>query len=165
MVMVILYVLYLNAMLIIVGVPDFTYITWNPTINLIPFQDFCKSNILGMVLNIVMFVPFGFFLPILFERYQKWFHTLTAGIIMSLLIEVMQLYTFRASDIDDLLMNTLGTVVGFCVAKLFLRHRKMVDEDNKEWLKLFAINSIVLLVIIFIRYPMMACIYPLIGLD
>ncbi len=95
----------------------------------------------------------------------KWFHTLTAGIIMSLLIEVMQLYTFRASDIDDLLMNTLGTVVGFGVAKLFLRHRKMVDEDNKEWLKLFAINSIVLLVIIFIRYPMMACIYSLIWLD
>lgn len=64
-------------------------------------------------------VPFGFFLPIYFARYQKWYRTLTAGITTSLLIEIIQLYTFRASDIDDLLMNTLGTVIGFLIAKLF----------------------------------------------
>lgn len=161
----VLYVLYLNAMLIIIGVPDFTYITWQPTINLIPFQDFCMSNIRGMLLNIVMLVPFGFFLPIYFARYQKWYHTLIAGITTSLLIEIIQLYTFRASDIDDLLMNTLGTVIGFLIAKLFLRHRKNDYKEDKDWLKLIVINGVVLLVIIFIRYPMMASIYPLIGLD
>ena len=93
----ILYVLYMNAMLIIVGIPNFEYITLKPIINLIPFQNFKPSNIVGMILNIVMLVPFGFFLPILFERYKKFYRTLTAGIITSLLIEIIQLYTFRAS--------------------------------------------------------------------
>lgn len=161
----ILYVLYLNAMLIIIGVPDFNYITWQPTINFIPFQDFCMSNIRGMLLNIVMLVPFGFFLPMYFARYQKWYRTLIAGITTSLLIEIIQLYTFRASDIDDLLMNTLGTVIGFLIAKLFLRHRKNDHKEDKDWLKLIVINGVVLFVIMFIRYPMMASIYPLIGLD
>ncbi len=161
----ILYVLYLNAVLIIIGVPNFEYITWQPTINLIPFNDFSVRNIVGMILNIVMFVPFGFFLPVYFERYKKWYHTLAAGIITSLLIEIIQLYTFRATDIDDLLMNTFGTIIGFIVANMFLRHKKNVYKDNKDLLKLIVINSVVLLVIVFIRYPMMARIYPLIGLD
>lgn len=155
----ILYVLYLNAMLIIVGVPDFSYITWHPTINLIPFNDFSMSNIMGMILNIVMLVPFGFFLPVYFSRYQKWYYTLTAGFIISFLIEVIQLFTFRASDIDDLLMNTLGTAIGFAIARIFLQHRKRVNKEHKDLFKLVVINSVVLLIIIFIRYPMMASIY------
>lgn len=158
----ILYVLYLNAMLIITGVPDFSYITWRPAINVIPFHDFSIYNIVGMILNIVMFVPFGFFLPVYFVRYQKWYHTLAAGFFMSLLIEVIQMFTFRASDIDDLLMNTLGTAIGFALSRMFLRHSKKPDKDNKDWIKLVVINSMVLLVIIFIRYPMMEYIYSFI---
>lgn len=155
----ILYVLYLNAMLIIVGVPGLSYITWQPMINLIPFQDLSLSNIMGMILNIVMLVPFGFFLPVYFSRYQKWYDTLAAGLLMSFLIEVIQLFTFRASDIDDLLMNTLGTAIGFAFAKIFLRHRKHANKEHRDLLKLVVINSVVLVVIIFIRYPMMASIY------
>ena len=161
----VLYVLYLNAMLIIIGVPDINYVAWHPTINLIPFNDFTMSNIVGMILNIVMLVPMGFFLPIYFERYKKWYRTLAVGITTSLLIEIIQLYTFRASDIDDLLMNTLGTLFGFIIAKMCLRHKKSNDKDNKDLLKLIVINSVVLLVIVFIRYPMMELIYPLIGLN
>lgn len=160
----ILYVLYMNAMLIIVGIPNFEYITLKPIINLIPFQNFKPSNIVGMILNIVMLVPFGFFLPILFERYKKFYRTLTAGIITSLLIEIIQLYTFRASDIDDLIMNTLGTVVGFFVAKMIIRRKESANKGSKEWLKLITINGVVLLVIFFIRYPMMEQIYSFIGL-
>ena len=53
--------LYLNAMYIVIGVPGIQYICWDPTINLIPFQDFSPSNITGMVLNTVMFAPLGLF--------------------------------------------------------------------------------------------------------
>ena len=81
---------------------------------------------------------------------------------MSFLIEVIQLFTFRASDIDDLLMNTLGTVIGFALSKIFLRHRKRANTEHRDLLKLSVINCIVLAVIIFIRYPMMDCIYSFI---
>lgn len=161
----ILYILYLNAMLIIIGVPDFSYIIWQPTINLIPFQDFSSSNILGMILNIVMFVPFGFFLPVYFAQFQKWYHTLAAGCIMSFLIEVIQLFTFRATDIDDVLMNVLGTVIGFMIARMFFRRKKCASEGNKDLIKLILMNSVVLVVIVFVRYPLMAGMYSLIGIN
>ena len=51
---VLLFAVYMNAVLIIVGIPNVAYIRWDPTINWIPFHDFSSSNILGMVLNFIM---------------------------------------------------------------------------------------------------------------
>lgn len=159
-----LLILYLNAMYIVVGVPGVQYIVWDPTINLIPFQDFSTSNILGMVLNAVMFAPLGFLLPLFFERYRHLGRTLAAGFLTSLAVELIQLLTFRATDADDLIMNTLGCLVGFLLAKLIFRHRTAVYRGKKDWLELVIINGIVLLVIVFIRYPLMEVMLNLIAL-
>ena len=153
--------LYLNAMYIVIGVPGIQYIRWDPTINLIPFQDFSPSNITGMVLNTVMFAPLGFLLPAYFERYRRWGRTLAAGFLTSLAVEAIQLFTFRATDVDDLIMNALGTLVGFLLAKLIFRHRTALFRGRKDWLELVIINGVVLLVIVFIRYPLMEAILNL----
>ena len=147
--------LYLNAMYIVIGVPGVQYIVWDPTLNLIPFQDFSTSNIMGMVLNMVMFAPLGFLLPAYFERYRHWGRTLAAGFLTSLTVELVQLFTFRATDVDDLIMNTLGTFVGFLLAKLIFRHRTALYRGKKDWLELIVVNAIILLVIVFVRYPLM----------
>ncbi len=156
--------LYLNAMYIVIGVPGVQYICWDPTLNLIPFQDFSPSNIMGMVLNAVMFAPLGFLLPAYFERYRHWGRTLAAGFLTSQTVELIQLFTFRATDVDDLIMNTLGTLVGFLIAKLIFRHRTALYRGKKDWLELLIINGIVLLVIVFIRYPLMEAILNLVKL-
>lgn len=147
--------LYLNAMYIVIGVPGVQYICWDPTLNLIPFQDFSARNVEGMVLNAIMFAPLGFLLPAYFERYRHWGRTLAAGFLTSLTVELIQLFTFRATDVDDLIMNTLGTLVGFLLAKLILRHRTAVYRGKKDWLELIVVNAIILLVIVFVRYPLM----------
>ena len=156
--------LYLSAMYIVVGVPGVQYIVWDPTLNLIPFQDFSARNIEGMILNAVMFAPLGFLLPAYFERYRHWGRTLAAGFLTSLTVELVQLFTFRATDVDDLIMNTLGTFVGFLLAKLIFRHRTALYRGKKDWLELVIINGIVLLVIVFIRYPMMEAMLNLLKL-
>lgn len=153
--------LYLNAMYIVVGVPGAQYIVWDPTLNLIPFQDFSTSNITGMVLNAIMFAPLGFLLPAYFERYRRWGRTLAAGFLTSVAVELIQLFTFRATDVDDLIMNTLGTLVGFLMAKLVFGHRIAVYRGKKDWLELVIINGIVLLTIVFVRYPLMEAILNL----
>ena len=153
--------LYLNAMYIVIGVPGIQYICWDPTLNLIPFQDFSARNIEGMILNAVMFAPLGFLLPAYFERYRHWGRTLAAGFLTSLTVELIQLFTLRATDVDDLIMNTLGTLVGFLLAKLFFRHRTTVYRGKKDWLELVIINGIILLTIVFIRYPLMEAIVNL----
>ena len=156
--------LYLNAMYIVIGVPGIQYIRWDPTINLIPFQDFSPSNITGMVLNTVMFAPLGFLLPAYFERYRRWGRTVAAGFLTSLTVEAIQLFTLRATDVDDLIMNTLGTLAGFLLAKLIFRHRSAVFRGRKDWLELMMVNAIVLLTIVFVRYPLMEVVLGLLKI-
>ena len=157
----VLLTLYLNAMYIVIGVPGVQYICWDPTLNLIPFQDFSARNMEGMVLNAIMFAPLGFLLPAYFERYRHWGRTLAAGFLTSLTVELIQLFTFRATDVDDLIMNTLGTLVGFLIAKLVFGHRSAVYRGRKDWLELMIVNAIVLLTIVFVRYPLMEAILNL----
>lgn len=156
--------LYLNAMYIVIGVPGVRYIVWDPTINWIPFQDFSPSNITGMVLNAIMFAPLGFLLPAYFERYRHWGRTLGAGFLTSLTVELIQLFTFRATDVDDLIMNTVGTLVGFLIAKLIFHHRTAVYRGRKDWLELMMVNAIVLLTIVFVRYPLMEILLKLLKI-
>ncbi|MDO5546224.1 MAG: VanZ family protein [Eubacteriales bacterium] len=156
-----LLVLYLNAMYIVIGVPGLEYIRWNPNMNLVPFTNLLPSSLVGMALNILMFLPLGFLLPACFERYRRWNRTLVAGFLTSLTVELIQLFTFRATDVDDLIMNTLGTLVGFLLAKLIFRHRSAVYRGKKDWLELVIVNAIVLLTIVFVRYPLMEAILNL----
>lgn len=86
---------------------------FDPNINLIPFKDGIE---ISSILNIIFFMPFGFLLPTLWEKYRTFLPTLSQGILFSLIIEIGQLFIpYRATDIDDLIMNTIGTICGWIV--------------------------------------------------
>lgn len=161
---IILFVLYMNAMLIIIGTPAYSYLVWDPTINWIPFSDFSMSNILGMILNIVMFIPFGSFLPIYFKYFRKMQITVLAGFLMSLSIEIMQLFTFRATDIDDLIMNTFGALAGYGISKMIMGKNHNYEKEDKDRMKLFVMILVIGLVIVFVRYPIMECLYEVLKI-
>ena len=72
----------------------------------------------NLACNIIMFMPFGFLLP-LFAKRNKWWHILITGIIASVIIEVIQgLLGIGISDIDDVILNTFGLILGFLIYKL-----------------------------------------------
>lgn len=79
--------------------------------NLRPFQTFQFSPyfLLG---NIAMFVPFGLFSALLWRGYT-WRRALLTGLALTSCIECWQLCIGRAFDIDDLMLNTFGTLCGF----------------------------------------------------
>lgn len=149
----VLFVVYMNAMFCVVGIPSAQFVRWNPEINWIPFRDFSSANIVGMSLNILMFIPFGAFLPIYFGRFWKMSTTVLAGAFMSFTIEVLQLFTFRLTDIDDLIMNTLGTLLGYGIGAIIVHKQKepLVDHDV---MKLIAIIGICMLVVVFVNEPL-----------
>lgn len=91
---------------------------FNPNINLIPLSD---GFSLGFILNIVLFLPLGFLCPLLSRYYQSVKHTFFIGCGLSLFIEIIQLFTqYRATDIDDLITNTVGALLGyFCFRLLY----------------------------------------------
>ena len=72
-------------------------------------------------LNIILFIPLGFMFPIIHSKSFRRFQispviTIFIGFALSFSIEVMQYITGRGlADIDDLINNTLGAVIGFLI--------------------------------------------------
>lgn len=89
--------------------------------NLIPLhtiRSYFVSNVdtrfvINIVANILMFSPTGFCLPLLWQRYRAWWKILCIGIIFSAGIETAQLFVGRSVDIDDVILNTAGVMLGY----------------------------------------------------
>ena len=73
-------------------------------------------NVVG---NVCVFVPFGAFLPALFAKCKRLFSVLLFTLELSFVVEIVQLVTKIGSfDVDDLLLNTLGGILGYFVYKI-----------------------------------------------
>lgn len=112
--------LYLAAVDAVVGLPSLLYIRFDQNINLVPFA-YMFSDYRSSLLNVLLFVPLGFFLPVLWRWFHSFLRTALFGLCFSLSIELLQLFTFRATDINDLMTNTLGTILGWCLGRLLLK--------------------------------------------
>lgn len=70
-------------------------------------------NIAG---NVIGFMPYGFYLPILFKRIQGVFPVFLFSLLLSLFAETTQLvFKVGSFDVDDLFLNTLGGIAGYLV--------------------------------------------------
>ncbi len=79
-------------------------------------------NILG---NIIAFMPFGFLLPLAFPRpkYEFWVLMCITYLVV-LTMECIQLFTMVGSfDVDDIILNSFGSAVGFFVYRMVMRKR------------------------------------------
>lgn len=72
-----------------------------------------------LVGNIVMFVPYGALLAVSFQRLRWWAVDLI-GLGTTVTIELVQPFLERSCDLDDIIANTLGAVIGCGIAKLIL---------------------------------------------
>ena len=82
--------------------------------------------------NALLFIPFGFILPILWNRFNNFIMCVSAGIIFSIAIEVYQYVTERGHvQTDDLLMNVLGTIIGYCLVLCCSGIRNRVMNSRK----------------------------------
>lgn len=111
---------YLSAVYVLVGLPNVTYVRLELNLNVVPFVGM-RDDLKNSMLNILLFVPFGFGLPVLWERYREGKWTVLSGLGLSLTIELLQMLTLRATDVNDLITNTLGTALGWFAAKLLLK--------------------------------------------
>ena len=74
-------------------------------------------NLLG---NIVVFMPFGIFVPLLEEKKRGIIFTTIVTALFSFVIETIQLVTKHGSfDVDDIVLNTLGGMLGFLLYVLW----------------------------------------------
>lgn len=129
-----LFVLYLTGVASQTIVPEFVIINdqlqavdlgFNPDrINLEPFNKIIETQILvenGHISylfievfgNICMFIPIGFFLPLLWDKFKNPFLTVFVCLFISFSIETIQLILPRGTDVDDIILNTSGGLIGY----------------------------------------------------
>ena len=76
----------------------------------------------GIILNILLFIPFGYILPLNCMKVDQWWKVTLAGLLISMFIEVMQLVLHRGfADVDDLINNTIGALIGWVCYTGFLK--------------------------------------------
>ena len=109
-------------------------------INLIPFRtiaqqfageidvnakDIASVAALNLAANLLLFSPLGFFLPAIGDKFTSFKRTILAGLSIVVLIETIQFFIGRSTDIDDVILNTVGIAVGYGIYKgvMFLFHR------------------------------------------
>ena len=147
-----LFSLYLAAVFSLVGIPNVTYVRMEMNLNLIPLLGMVE-DFSNCVLNILLFIPLGFFLPVLWEKFRKKHLTVMFGFGMSLLIELLQIFTFRATDVNDLITNGFGTLVGFLIADCAIgKYPAIRDAVNEKRTKdLYFVWLMAFLVMFFIH--------------
>ena len=140
---------YLSAVFAVAGLPDIRYMRFQPHFNFEPFA-YMFSDATSSLLNVLLFLPLGLFLPLLWNDYRPFWKTLLTGFFVSFLIEALQIFTFRATDVNDLITNTTGTLIGWSLARLILYYlrKPLPGDDSKDFL---IIGAIVLFIMFFIH--------------
>lgn len=92
-----------------------------------------KAFLLNVVGNVLAFWPCGFFLPVVSRRSRRWYNAILLCFGLSFGIEVTQLFLKVGSfDVDDLLLNTAGGILGFICNRIVQRYRIRRKRRAKE---------------------------------
>ena len=103
-------------------------INWIPMVNLLDYEVFSEI-LLNLIGNTAMFIPIGIVWPVCFKQLNTHGKVIAAGIGFSLAIEILQLPFYdRVSDVDDLILNTAGFLIGYGI---YLLVKKIVVLVHK----------------------------------
>ena len=111
---------YLFGLLTVTGIGFTSTMNFHPNISWTPFIGMITGPV-DTLLNVILFVPLGFFLPLLYKRYHNMKTVALSGFLVSFAVEFFQMFGWGSSDINDLITNTVGACVGFWAYCLFSR--------------------------------------------
>ena len=132
---------------------------FEPTLVLVPFLDMISGPI-DTMLNIILFVPLGSFLPLLYKKYGHIGSVALVSFLLSLSIEIIQMFGRGATDINDLITNTVGACLGFFIYQLLC---KFVSKEFLSKFHSYKINERTeLLLFILYSFVIMLTIQPII---
>ncbi|WP_434564842.1 VanZ family protein [Thermoanaerobacterium thermosaccharolyticum] len=105
---------------------------YTPNVNIVPMKDIIilmrlqPINIVikNVVGNIILFIPLGFFVPIIYRKMNKFNYTLLLGLCVSVFIEIAQFiidyltkYPNHTCDVNDVILNIIGLILGFIIQR------------------------------------------------
>lgn len=144
------FIIYILLLYYIVTFQDNNY----GTNNFVPFREIFRydvnsrlflKNVIG---NVLLFVPFGIFVTY-YVKNDKVYQTLFLSILVSCSIEFAQSVIGRTADIDDVILNTIGGILGYIIFKF---GGKLVDKLPKFMKSQVFLDVLCLVIILFIIY-------------
>ena len=125
-------------------------------INIIPFREITRYEIgstlffYNVIGNIALFIPFGYFMSDKLKA-KKTTHIIIISTIISLTAELIQYKIGRAFDIDDVLLNVTGAIIGYFGYTIIqqIKHKLPNALQNNIFYNILAILVILLIIILF----------------
>ena len=130
---------YLFGILTVTGVGFTKSVIFSPNISYVPFIGMITGPI-DTMLNIILFVPMGLFLPLLYKKYDSIKAVALTGLMFSVSVEIVQMFGWGSSDINDLITNTIGACLGYLIYKLLLKllPHKLTEQLYSKNINAFA---------------------------
>ncbi|WP_262177153.1 VanZ family protein [Saccharococcus sp. Marseille-Q5394] len=110
------------------------------SVNMIPFRtimNYFQANeyvsgwssvsLVNLLGNLFVFSPIGFFIPLLWSRMRSFGKIAFIGLGVTCFIEGTQYFIGRSTDIDDIILNTIGVVIGYFI---FLIWKVVASQKN-----------------------------------
>lgn len=143
-----LFLIYILSLFYIVTFQDDNY----GYLNLIPFKEIFRYNIISeaffrnVIGNILLYMPFGFFITVYLNE-KRIYPTTILVFITSVSIETVQLSIGRVFDVDDIILNVVGGILGSVIFLILEKFKeKLPTALKKDWL----INLIVIIFLLII---------------
>lgn len=131
-------------------------VSWSSN-NFIPFKEIMRYNITSRLFlknvlgNMIMFLPFGFFLGF-YLKLDKPKLNILLTLIASFAIETVQMCIGRVFDVDDIILNVLGGLIGYYIyilfRKIWVKYKKAIH--NEMFLNIVAFIGLIMLMLILI---------------
>ena len=144
----ILFSLYLAAICFLVGFPNIAGMRIVLSHNFIPLRGML-TDITNSYLNVLLFIPLGIFVPCLWPEYRSMMKTVGLGLMTSLGIEILQIFTFRATDINDVITNVAGTMIGYLIGRLIIKRFPQLNWLGCKERELYLLYATVVVVMFF----------------
>ena len=147
---------YLCIVYVLVGLPNITYIRPELNLNLIPVLPMV-DDFKNCVLNVLLFVPIGVMLPLGWHSFRIKRNSVRFCFGISLCIELLQILTFRTTDVNDLITNTIGAFLGhlavMAIMKKYPRVANLIDDGNSREI----------LTVLLTTFSIMFFLYPIVS--
>lgn len=109
------------------------------------WNNFSVRNWQYLIFNIIMFVPLGILLPLTHKNFQKITYILSAGFMLTFVVEILQRITaFGIFELDDIFNNVIGTLVGYSIVMTVISLNK---NQKHKYRKAFVYFSPFLIVV------------------
>ena len=146
------FLIYIMCLFYVVTFQD---VSWS-TSNFTPFKEIFRydfgtrlffKNVLG---NMIMFIPYGFFVSYILKL-EKWYSITSLTLLTSLTIETTQLVIGRVFDVDDIMLNVLGGLLGFSIYYVIAKLKsKLPNFLKKQYIYNIIMVILVILIIIYL---------------